>query len=174
MNRIVLAAGWAAGTAALLASAPALAVDPTSTTDQFQVNLRVYHECTIDTNTLDFGATGLTNTDLDTSATITVDCTERSPYSIALDGGANSGGSTSARKLKNTDGDTISYQLYSDAGTASPWGDNIGTDTVDGTAAQASTSYTVHAHIPHFHNKPAGSYSDTVTATIWYGGAEAQ
>ena len=173
MKPIRIAAAILAGSATLIAL-PALATDPTSSTATIGVNLRVYHECTILTHPLTFDATGITDTDISTTATITVDCTERSPYAIAIDAGQNGAGNTEARKMKNGAGDFIGYDLYSDNGTT-PWGNEVGTDTVDNLspgATQATTDYTVTAVVPAFHNKPAGSYSDTVTATIWYGGAE--
>jgi spore coat protein U-like protein len=172
MRSTSIAAAILAGSAILVAG-PAFAVDPTSSTSSFSLGLRVYHECTIETNAIDFGDTGITDAALDETADVTVDCTERSPYAIALDAGLNGAGDTTARKLKNGAGDTISYQLYSDGGTANPWGADVGHDTVDSASStQAATTYHVHAVIPAFHNKPAGTYSDTITATIWYGGGE--
>jgi spore coat protein U-like protein len=166
MNRYRIAAAVLAGTAALIAS-PAFAVN----TGNIGVSLTVEEECTMATTPLTFGTTGIIDTALTGSADITIECTAESPYAIALDDGDNGAGNTSARKLKNTvEADVVNYQLYSTSDYGTVWGDEIGDDTVDSASATgADEVYTVYGQILTHQNVSAGSYVDTITATIWYG-----
>ena len=176
MKPIRIAAALIAGGASL-AALPAYAdafSSPKSAS--IAVSLTVEEECTIGTTPLAFGTTGIVDTNVETTATITVQCTAKSPYAIGLDAGANAGDTdVTHRKLANTDGvetATLNYQLYSDGGFSHIWGHTIGTDTVNSTpvtgATGADETFTVHARVPTHQNVPAGDYADTVTATIWY------
>jgi spore coat protein U-like protein len=166
--------------AAILATtalcSPAFAVETDSDTGTIAVSLTVVDDCVLETNPLSFPTSGIIDEDVTTTATITIECTRDSAYEIGLSAGANAGGTDiDERKLKLSGGasdDVLSYQLYSDGGFASPWGHTIGDDTVAAASATgADETYTIHALIPDHQNAPAGSYSDTITATIWYGGA---
>jgi len=67
-----------------------------------------------------------------------------------------------------TDGsNTLEYNLYTDAGRTTVWGDGTASSvTAAGTGSGAQQSLTVYGRIPASQSVPAGSYSDTVTATI--------
>ena len=175
MKPIRIAAALIAGGASL-AALPAYADAFSSPkSSSIAVSLTVEEECTIGTTPLALGTTGIVDTNVETSATITVQCTAKSPYAIGLDAGANAGDTdVTHRKLANTDGvetATLNYQLYSDSGFSHVWGHTQGTDTVNngvGGATGADEHFTVYARVPTHQNVPAGDYADTVTATIWY------
>jgi spore coat protein U-like protein len=170
MTRYRIAAAVLAGTA-IFAVSPAFAVDTGSDTGTIGVSLTVVEECTLITAPLAFGTAGIIDENVEATADITIECTKHSPYAIGLSAGLNAGGTdVTARKLKNSGTDTLNYQLYSDGGFGTVWGHTIGTNTVDGTdATGADETFTIHGRIPTHQNAPAGSYSDTITATIWYG-----
>ena len=173
MNRYRIAAAILASTTALFA-APAFAVDTGSDTGTIGVSLTVVEECTLATNAIAFPTTGIVDANVETSTTITIECTRHSPFEIGLSAGANAGGTdVDERKLALVGGeaeDTLDYQLYSNAGYSTVWGHTIGEDTVgDDDATGADQTFTIYARVPTHQNAPAGSYTDTVTATIWYG-----
>ena len=65
--------------------------------------------------------------------------------------------------------DTVNYQLYSNAGYSTVWGNTVGADTVDSAGATGvNETHTIYARVPSHQNVPIGSYADTITATIWY------
>jgi len=102
--------------------------------------------------------------------TVTVKCTLNTPITIAMDKGTN-GSSTSARKLKITDGthaDTLSYNLYSNAGRTTLWGE--GSDKVSkiGEGLLMTSTYNVYGKIPAAQDVTPGSYADAVTVTVAY------
>lgn len=152
------------GTSVLFAS-PALAVN----SDSFGVSLTIEHECTITAGDLTFPATGMIDHNVDTTAALNVLCTDESPYAIGLSAGANAGGDTDERKLLGPGGRTVDYQLYTSGAFDTIWGNEMGEDTVDDASADESNDYTIHARVPTGQNVPAGVYTDTVTATVWYG-----
>jgi spore coat protein U-like protein len=176
MTRSRIAAAALASTAFFFVS-PAFAVNTGTDTGTIAVSLTVVEECLLATEPLAFGTTGVVDANVETSATITVECTRHSPYQIGLSAGDNDGGSDDVdeRHLFMTGGvvgeDLLSYQLYSDSGFSSVWGHTIGTDTVGSSDATGlDEEHEVYARVPTHQNGPAGSYTDTITATIWYAG----
>jgi spore coat protein U-like protein len=105
---------------------------------------------------------------LDSSATLTVTCTQGAIAKIMLAQGANPGpgsndGSPVRRMLSGTN--YLSYQLYKDAAGGVVWGNTDGTH-VAYTGTGGSGSVSVYGRVAAGQNVPAGSYTDTVLATI--------
>lgn len=119
--------------------------------------------CTISTSAVAFGA--YAGTQVDATGTVTANCINGTPWTIALGAGAGTGATTSNRKM-TSGANTLGYQLFSDAGRTTNWGNNIGTDTLAGTGTGASQNQTVYGRIPTGAIPAAGSYADTVVATI--------
>lgn len=147
----------------------------TTTTQQFQVQLQIQAQCVINsTATLDFGtagvlggAAGTTNTDQ--SATLNVQCTNSTTYDIGLDAGTTSGGLVSQRLLNNSStSETIKYNLYTNAGRSTIWGNTVGTDTVHATGSGAQQTYTIYGRVPGQNTPTPGTYTDTITVTVTY------
>ncbi|KCZ59657.1 hypothetical protein HY30_13710 [Hyphomonas chukchiensis] len=69
-----------------------------------------------------------------------------------------------------TDGsNTLSYNLYTNSGYGTVWGDGTGgSSDVTGTGSGSVQDLTVYGRMPAGQGEPAGDYSDTVTATITY------
>ncbi|MEH6490177.1 spore coat U domain-containing protein [Hyphomonas oceanitis] len=138
-------------------------------TDTFDVTVTVIAACDISAADHDFGTyDALSPTPLDSTSTISVTCTSGASYSVALNAGTTGGGTIPSRLM--TDGsNTLSYNLYTNAGYGTVWGDGTGGSAeVTGTGSGASQNLTVYGRMPAGQGEPAGDYSDTVTATITY------
>ncbi|MDX1549277.1 MAG: spore coat U domain-containing protein [Lysobacter spongiicola] len=154
-------------------AAPALAGQSTTT---FEVYLDVANVCTLTKGgDVDFGRVAPTGTAQEyvTSGSLVVRCTLPTAYSITLDQGLHGSG-VSDRRMENGNGDAIAYRLYS--GTNGVCGDWAGVQWGDGSGGSCVYSFTNYANDQTVQIKgkltlseaPAGSYSDTVTATITY------
>ena len=62
----------------------------------------------------------------------------------------------------------LNYQLYSDSGRSTIWGNTPGTDTVTGVGTGLAVDHTVFGAVPAAQVVPAGDYGDTVTVRIYY------
>src|SRR5690606_41443802 len=86
---------------------------------------------------------------------------------VSLEEGSNAGGGGIAARNMAGGVNLVAYQLYSDAGLTQVWGETIGTDTVAGTGTGAVQALSVYGEVPSA-NSPAGTYTDTITATITF------
>lgn len=163
----------------LLASAVLVAVAAMSgtaaagtATSNLPVSATISANCTIDASGgVAFGAYDpiVTNktTALTATGTISTTCTNGSSATITLGQGANAGtGSTAAapvRRMLAGTSNYLSYQLYSNSGMTTVFDGSTGV-AVTGTGSAVSTS--VYGSVAAGQNVPAGSYSDTVVATV--------
>lgn len=158
----------------LVAAAAALpAAHAGSANNTFQVTGTVVSSCNVSGSLLNFGAAidPLTAAvPIDATSTLTVQCTNTTPYSVALDAGTNAGGATnfSSRAIKSGS-NTLGYQLYLNAGRSSVWGDGTSSSLpVTGTGTGSTQSLTIYGRLPTLGNAAPGTYVDTVTVTITY------
>lgn len=152
---------------ALVAAGLSSANAATDTAD-FGVQLVVVNSCTITagegTADMDFGSvTGNIATNIDASTGLTVNCNDGAEYSIALNDGANEDTAGQRRMTNGTQ--FVNYSLFSDNGYSVAWGDGI---EVDGTGTNADQTVTVYGRVPAGQSVGAGTYNDTVTATITF------
>jgi spore coat protein U-like protein len=155
----------AAAIAASFGSSAALAAEETTT---FGVQIVIEAACTVSADPLlDFGTAGLLNAAVDSTADLTVQCTEGVDYDIGLSAGDNGGGVTTARAMVNGASD-VTYDLYSDALRSAHWGDTIDTNTVASTGTGANQTFTVYGRVPAQDTPPAATYTDTITVTVTY------
>jgi len=171
MKRINIAAAMIVGSAAVFASA-AYASGPTGGTtpvtapqDTIDIGLQVLDECTIATHDIDFGTTGLIPNNIDTSTTVDIECTDGTAYAIGLDQGGND--NSGVRRLKSGS-NYVNYDLSSQSDYSATWG-NTATHTVTGIGTDSPVQIPLYARVLQHQNVPIGTYTDTVTATIWYG-----
>lgn len=137
-------------------------------TSNMAVSMTVTANCTVTAGMVAFGSQGALDSIIDQTGTFSVTCSNTTPYSIGMDGGAN-GGSTSSRRMKNVStADTIGYALYLNATRTNNWGSTIGGDTLSGTGNGAAQTITVYGRVPAQTSVPPGNYSDTVTLTVTY------
>lgn len=152
--------------ASALFAGPAFA--QTATT-QFNVQITITAECLINSATdLNFGSPGVIAADIDATSTITVQCTNGTPYDIGLDAGAGTGATVAARLMTGPGSETVTYSLYTDAAHSDVWGNTIATDTVTGTGTGSAQAFTVFGQVQAQSTPAAGVYNDTVTVTVTY------
>ncbi|HAI46977.1 MAG TPA: adhesin, partial [Stenotrophomonas sp.] len=155
-------------------AAPAFAADTTT----FNVKIIITKACTITAaaaTDVDFGsALSTATTPSNAQGTITAQCSALTPYTVALNAGANAGtaNDVTTRRMKNTDvsvtaNNFVGYQLYQDAGHSVVWGSTTGTNTQAGTGTGANQVYQVYGQVanPSVNNTAPGAYQDTITAT---------
>lgn len=137
-----------------------------TTTTTFNITATVVATCQISAAPLAFGnySGALTNS----TSTIIATCTNTSPYNIGLNAGTATGATVTARKMTGPAAALLNYNLYSNAGMTTNWGNTVGTDTVTGTGSGTAQNLTVYGSIPAGQLIAPGSYTDTITATITY------
>jgi spore coat protein U-like protein len=158
---------WLAAGAALLLvvglAAPAAAA---SATANLSVSATVIATCTIQDATLNFGNYDpLSAVATDGSATLTYRCTRGTSPTIGLALGGNASGTT--RRMKDAGTNYLTYELYKEGTRINVWG-NSGTDLVSpgATASSGNQSVSVYGRVTASQDVPAGTYTDTVVATI--------
>jgi spore coat protein U-like protein len=152
------------------AAAPALAATATGT---FNATMTITAECRVaSTNTLAFGSAGVWTSPVTTSAALEVQCTNGTEYQIGLGFSANATGGTQRRMKHGTNAEYVNYDLFTDAGFTTAWGNTDDTDTLGHTTRNvgngAAQSYTVYGRVPVQTVPTPGAYSDTVTVTVTY------
>ena len=163
-----IAGKWLVLAASLAFCGPAAAA--TSITTTFQAKIVINAQCLINSaNTLDFGTNGVLAANIDLPTTLSVTCTNLTTYNIGLDGGLNSAGVVTARKMKGgPSNELISYSLSTNTARTTNWGNTIGTDTVGATGNGALQSYTIYGRVPPQTTPKPGNYADTITLTVTY------
>ena len=143
-------------------------------TSNMSVTATVTANCTISAGSLAFGTydpvVANASTALNGSATLTVTCTNGAAATLTLGQGSNANtGSTDTAPLRRmkTGTNFLSYSLYQDSGRSTTWGNTSATG-VSYTGTGSVGSVTVFAAVAAAQNVPAGSYADTVVATITF------
>jgi spore coat protein U-like protein len=156
----------------MAASSPTRA---TTATSNLSVTATVTANCTIGTSPVAFGSydpvVANATSPLNGTGTITVTCTTGSAATITLGQGSDAAsGSTDAaplRQMKDSGTDVLAYTLYQDSGRTTVWGNTAGTGVAE-TGTGAGQNVTVYGAVTAGQNVPAGSYSDTVVATVTF------
>lgn len=138
-------------------------------TGQFTVRLTITAECRVNSATdLDFGSSGVIAANVDAQSTITVQCTNSTPYNVGINAGAGAGATVANRLMTGPDAATVGYTVYRDAARTQVWGITIGTDTLAGTGNGQAQPITVFGRVPPQSTPAAGAYSDTLTVTVTF------
>ena len=143
---------------------------PNPATATFQVKITVQKSCSVTAGSasdINFGTHDASAIDLQATNNISVTCSKRTPYTIALvPSNANTAGAGVMTSLVITPVDTVNYQLRQATGlTATVWGSVVGTNTVAGMGTGAAVSTPVFATVPSANSAPA-DYVDTVTINV--------
>jgi len=160
-------AGAAAAMALVFAafSAPAAA---TTATANLGVTATVTNNCTISTAALAFGSydpvVANASTNLDGTGTVSVACTKGTSATVGLGLGANASGST--RRMTDGSGNYLTYELYQDAGHVTVWNTGAGLLSPAAAPSKATRNFTVYGQVASNQDVTAGSYSDTVVASV--------
>ena len=147
-------------TAALAFLLPLSANAATESAD-FNVQLTVNNACTIAaTGPVTFATvTGNITADIDATTNLSVNCNNGAIYTIGLEG-------DNASRTMVSGSDTVNYELFSDSTRTVEWGELASGDELGGTGSNSVQTIPVYARVPAGQSVPAGSYVDTVTATI--------
>ena len=154
-----------------LGAGSAQAAGSASTT--FTVTATVVSTCSATAATLPFGNYTPGGGAIKVNTTISVACTNSTPYTVALNAGTTTGDAFTQRLMANGT-NTLQYNLYTTAQLATVFGDGTGaTAKISGTGAGVATpsTITVYGQLPDSASNQAtvpGSYSDTITVTVAY------
>jgi spore coat protein U-like protein len=145
---------------------PGTYTDTLSTaTQSFNVSVTVLSGCTITATTLAFG--NYTGSLINSTSTVSVTCTNTTPYNVGLNAGTATGATVTTRKMQHGTA-TLAYFLYTDSTHTTNWGNTVGTDTKTGTGSGALQALTVYGQLPARQVVALGNYTDTITATVTY------
>lgn len=133
------------------------------------VTMTINAGCTVAAGTVPFGSQSTLQSNIDQTGTVTVTCTNTTPYNIGFDNGAN-GASVTTRKMKGGASNTefVSYSLFTNSARTSNWGNTVGTDTVSGTGNGSAQAITVYGRVEPQSIGSPGAYSDAVNVTVTY------
>jgi spore coat protein U-like protein len=146
-----------------VACAPAYAATATNT---MGVSATVQATCLITTTPMSFGT--YTGVVANSTATLSVTCTNTTPYDVALDPGTAAGATVTTRQMSGPNSTLLNYALFSDSARTVNWGQTVGTNTVHGVGSGSAQTVTVYGQVAANQYVAPGNYSDTITATINY------
>lgn len=148
-------------TISLLGIAPA--TQAASNSANFDVSIQVNATCAISASNMTFSSiTTGTTSNTDATSTLTVNCSNGTPYTISMGNGNNYSG---GRRMTNGTAN-INYYLYSDSSRSTPW---TQTATQTGTGNGSDQSLTIYGRVPSGQSVTnTGAYADTIVATITY------
>jgi spore coat protein U-like protein len=133
----------------------------------FNVHANIVSACTVQASNLNFGSAGVLNSNVDANNTISVNCSNGTPYTIGLDGGLSGASNPTMRKM--TSGiSTINYGNYQNSTRSVPWGNATGTDTISNVGNGTTQNYTAHGRVQIQSTPPPGTYTDTIIVTMTY------
>lgn len=130
-------------------------------------------QCSVVTTAMSFGGYDpLSPLPTATTSTISVTCQtpDRFPQLVTLQLSPGNSGTPAQRFLSGVGGGTLLYNIYLDAGMGQVLGDGSAGSVTPSNQLSRSTPWTLtlYGRIPPLQNVPAGLYSDSLTATIFW------
>lgn len=142
-------------------------VSAASRSKSLSVSIAVVANCSISTSSVAFGSfdpvVGNATAPLDASGAVIVACTKGAATTIDLDLGLHAA-ATVRRMWGGTE--YLEYELFQDVGRTLVWGTGVDALAPPISPGKAPRSFTVYGRIPGAQDVMAGSYADTVTATV--------
>jgi len=115
---------------------------------------------------VNFGAQTALANNVDASGRVTVNCSNGTEYSIAIDDGLNAqGGQRYMRRIGGVS-DLIEYELYQDPYTQR-WG-SVADERLEATGTGGDQLHLIYARVPAHPTPPPATYTDTVVITVHY------
>ncbi len=132
---------------------------------------QVFAACNVSSTPVSFGSYNVfSSIPLDTTGTITLNCNETPPPTVTISiGQSTNSGSFVPRAMKlSTGSELLLYNLYTDAGRTTVWGDGSGeTSTVAQKVFKKTPLITtVYGRVPPLQNIVTGTYNETLTVSI--------
>lgn len=116
---------------------------------------------------LDFNSVaGTVTSNVDRQSSITMSCTYRTAWQIALDDGQHT--AIGPRRMTGPGSYSLAYELYRDVGRRQRWGNTLNVDTLTGSGTAATQTLTVYGRVPPQAPVAAGAYSDKITVTVTF------
>lgn len=147
--------------------APCAAYAAGSDTDTFEVSATVLASCDIVAIDLAFGNYDpVAASPLDAETTLSVTCTNGTPYYVGMSLGDGSGATMATRRMTKSGGtQTLNYVLYQDTQRTVLWG-NTGVDRLSGTGNGTANTLHLYGRVPMQQTAPAGAYTDNIVVTV--------
>lgn len=152
------------GMAVLISLALASPGNAVTATASMPVTATVQATCTISVTPMAFGT--YSGALLNSTATITTQCTNTTPYTIGLSAGLATG-ATVANRSMTAAAVKLNYGLFQNATFTTNWGNTPGTDTpASANGTGAAVNVTVYGQVGAGQFVAPGPYTDTITATV--------
>lgn len=130
------------------------------------VTATVQATCLVSATSLGFGT--YAGVQVDATSTVSVTCTNTTPYNVGLNAGLGTGATVTTRQMTGPATAVLSYSLFQDTARTINWGTTVSTDTLAGTGNGAVQPLTVYGRIPASQFVTPGAYADTITATVTF------
>ncbi len=144
-------------------------LDAQTATTNFNVTITIQAQCTITATTLNFGTNpGVITANIDNQNTISVTCTNSTPWTITLSTGSAAVYNPRTMLLAAA---AVNYNIYRDAARLEVWGDpavDATTFAVTGTGNGVAQPNTGFGRVPPQPAPGPGTYTDTITATVTF------
>ena len=142
-------------------------VNTNASTSTFLMTATYVPNCNVATSDLNFGSFAIMTAPVDGIGRVSVTCSAGSSYTIALSGGVANSTDPTQRHLSRGADLFIRYGLYRDTSHVLPWGSDLNTLN-GGTGVGSAQQFNVFGRIPVQVLPPAGTYQDTIIATVAY------
>lgn len=144
-----------------------------TSTSNMNVSATVTTSCSISAGSLAFGSyDAVTGAAVQGTAALSVACTKGATAQITLGQGSQAGTGSSdiapLRRMKDSGTNYLSYSLFQDSARTTVWGNTSVTGASYLSAGSAATTITVYGTIGATQDVPAGSYTDSVVATVTF------
>jgi spore coat protein U-like protein len=161
--------GLAALSGVVMAASFGSTASAATATANLGVGATVANNCTISTAPLAFGSydpvVANASANLDGTGTVIVACTKGATATVGLGLGSNASGAV--RRMTDGSSNYLNYELYQDAGRSTVWSDaGAGLYSPGAAPSKTARNFTVYGRVTSNQDVPAGSYNDTVVATV--------
>lgn len=164
MSASVAKCRWAgAGLTAFVALCAPMAGIAATANSTFTVTANVQATCQVSAGALAFG--NYSGTQIDRNVTITVTCTNSTPYYVNIGDGLNRDASNYPRMI-GPNGQFASYRFYQDAARTIGWRNTYNLDGRNGTGNGSPQILTAYGELIGGQFVTPGNYTDTVTVTL--------
>ena len=152
----------------MLSTAIPTRADAGTATTTLGVTITITAGCTVSATPVAFPTQAVLSGPTVANGSLSVVCTNTTPYNVGLDKGAGTGATITARKMTGPASALITYALYQNAGLTTNFGNTVGTDTIPGMGSGVAQAITVYGQVPAQSSPAPGSYADTVNVTITF------
>lgn len=163
--------GWRIGAVLGLAGAFACSASPCfaagRATVQIRASVNPIGGCTVAATPLIFLIPVPTNTNVDSTSSITIKCAPNTAFTVDIDRGLYPNGIN--RRVFNAAANAyINYDVYKDPPRSAVWGTGGARNVAGNTGLTGTSLMTVYGRVASVKTLKAGGYNDTLTVTITF------